>query len=72
MTTETSIEASEEFTKPIYENGKFKNPWKTFKETSGGFSNMFQLIFRTKNFSNIPNQRVCIVNHSFHCADKRS
>ena len=59
--TEPSTEASEEFTKPLYENGKFTNPWKSFKDTSGGFSNMLRLMFKTKNYSNIPNQRVGII-----------
>ncbi|KAK3106132.1 hypothetical protein FSP39_013372 [Pinctada imbricata] len=42
------------FTKPIYENGKFKNPWKTWRETQG-FKNLIKLM-RSKDSSNIPNQ----------------
>ena len=48
----------DELTKPIFENGCYRNPWKTWKEIS--VANLMHFVVKTKNESNVPSKEVTI------------
>ncbi|KAK7479928.1 hypothetical protein BaRGS_00028836 [Batillaria attramentaria] len=45
-----------EFTKPIFQNGRFENPWETWKKPS--FKRFLKFAFVEKNESNVPSKEV--------------
>ena len=65
-------EDEEEFMKPIFENGVYKNPFKTWKEPRGW--DLFKILksFMFEDTSGIPGkcQSVCIDEISKHVASK--
>ncbi|CAL1545092.1 unnamed protein product [Lymnaea stagnalis] len=45
----------EDFVKPLFQNGKYQNPWKTWQRPS--FGQMFKFLFFSQNEGSIPDQR---------------
>ncbi|KAK7102144.1 N-acyl-phosphatidylethanolamine-hydrolyzing phospholipase D-like [Littorina saxatilis] len=43
-----------EFTKPIFENGRFKNPWETWEKPR--FTGIMKMLFTVKNESEVPSK----------------
>lgn len=48
----------ESFDKPIVRNGRFANPWATWKGTINSWTALFRFLFLERDLSNIPKQEV--------------
>lgn len=46
----------EEYSMPVIKNGKFHNPWDTWRQPS--FSGIMKLFITTKNETNLPSEEV--------------
>lgn len=53
----------EELTKPVFENGRYRNPWETWKDVS--VIRYFYSVIETKNESNVPSKKVIFMNNVF-------
>lgn len=49
---------SEVLDKPIFQNGRYANPWATWRPTAFSLINLFRFLFLERDYSKIPNQEV--------------
>ena len=56
MAASGSSANDDEFTKPIFKNGRYENPWENWRKP--GLSGVLKMALTTKNTSNIPSQEV--------------
>ena len=57
----TSTSSDEELIKPIFENGRYRNPWETWKDIS--VANFLYSLVKTKNESDVPSKEVIICEY---------